>query len=71
MKIKKIHDLLIAECNCILRSNHCDRKCAECDLVQDEKELIQMYDIFINIINNVMRQYDELGVIDNAIKRND
>lgn len=61
MKIKKINELLRAERECIIRSNKCNRKCAECDLVQDEKELIQMYDIFINIIDKLMRRYDELG----------
>ena len=62
MEIKKIHDLLIAERNCILRSNHCDRKCAECDLVQNEEELLLMYDILITMIGSLIPTWKTLEV---------
>ena len=45
MTIQRMIELLEIEHKCILRNsnNNCDRKCADCDLVQDDKELHEMY----------------------------
>lgn len=46
MKKSRILELLEYERQCILRNsdNSCNRDCANCDLVQDSKELLTMYD---------------------------
>lgn len=45
MTIERIIDLLKIEHECMLRGAHndCDRNCADCDLVQDDAELHEMY----------------------------
>ena len=47
MTNQRILELLIAERECIARSDYCGRDCASCELVQDEKELLEMYDTLI------------------------
>lgn len=45
MTIQRIIELLEIEHECILRNSHddCDRNCADCDLVQDDGDLHEMY----------------------------
>lgn len=45
MTIQRMLELLEIEHECILRNSHnaCDRNCADCDLVQDDDELHEMY----------------------------
>lgn len=45
MTIQRMLDLLEIEHECMLRGSHdaCDRNCADCDLVQDDGELHEMY----------------------------
>lgn len=45
MTIQRMVELLEIEHECILRAGHddCDRNCADCDLVQDDWELHEMY----------------------------
>lgn len=45
MTVERIIELLEIENECILRnaSGECNRYCAECDLVQDDTELLEMY----------------------------
>lgn len=45
MTKQRIIELLEIEHECMLRgaNNKCDRNCAECELVQDDKELHEMY----------------------------
>lgn len=50
MTLERMLELLTIERNCVERAEHCDRNCKECGLVQDDKELIQMYDLVIGII---------------------
>lgn len=50
MTLGRILELLKIERECIKRNNipfGCDRKCGECDLVQDTDELLKMYDMVI------------------------
>ena len=50
MSNDRIVQLLRIERECVLRNskNSCDRNCANCDLVQDDKELLEMYETVIN-----------------------
>lgn len=55
MKIQRAIELLKIERECINRNNqpfgqNCDRKCDKCDLVQNTDELLEMYDLVINIM---------------------
>ena len=45
MTIERMIELLEAEHECMLRQTHdgCDHVCADCDLVQDDQELHEMY----------------------------
>ena len=45
MTLERIIELLEIEHQCILRNTNgnCDRQCGECDLVQDDSELHEMY----------------------------
>jgi hypothetical protein len=45
-------ELLEIEHECILRNSHddCDRDCADCDLVQDDEELHEMYTDVIALV---------------------
>ena len=53
MKIDRIIELLEIEHECMLRGAHnvCDRNCSECELVQDDTELHEMYVSAIAILN--------------------
>ena len=56
MESKRIYELLAAERACILRSNECNRDCKNCELVQDEEELLLMYDILIMLFGSLISQ---------------
>lgn len=45
MTVERMVELLEIEHQCMLRGSHgdCDRKCQDCDLVQDDGELHEMY----------------------------
>lgn len=45
MTIQRMLELLEIEHECMLRGSHddCDRNCADCELVQDDDELHEMY----------------------------
>lgn len=46
-------ELLKIERECVLRNeNGCDRNCANCDLVQDTDELLEMYEFVLKILND-------------------
>lgn len=69
MELKRIYELLNAERDCVMRSNQCDRDCKNCDLVQDEQELIQMYSIMIMMIGSLMPTWKTLEVDKDATER--
>lgn len=52
MTAERMVELLEAEHQCMLRASHgdCDRKCQDCDLVQDDGELHEMYTNVIAIV---------------------
>lgn len=43
MTREQAHDLMENELRCVQRGNYCDRDCAKCPLVKDDKELIEAY----------------------------
>lgn len=43
MTRERVHDLMENELRCVQRGNYCDRDCAKCPLVKDDKELIEAY----------------------------
>jgi hypothetical protein len=49
-------ELLEIERECMLRASHndCDRKCEDCDLVQDDFDLDEMY---VNVIH-IVKEYN-------------
>ena len=52
MTIKRMIELLDIEHECMLRKSHddCNRNCADCDLVQDDDELHEMYTNVISLL---------------------
>ncbi len=52
MSIRKMVELLEIEHTCMLRGAHddCDRNCADCELVQDDNELHEMYTNVISML---------------------
>ena len=52
MTIQRMIELLEIEHECMLRGAHddCDRDCANCELVQDDGELHEMYTNVIGIL---------------------
>ncbi len=63
MNTQREIELLEAERDCIIRNdkNLCDRKCADCDLVQDSKELLEMYNdliVALKFLNRISAKED-------------
>ena len=50
MTRKQVHDLMENELRCVQRGNYCDRDCAKCPLVKDDKELIEAYGYVIKAL---------------------
>ena len=57
MKIERMIELLKIEHECMLRKSHddCDWNCADCDLVQDDLELHEMYLDVIDILEKKIK----------------
>lgn len=54
MTLNRIIELLSIERQCVERNiSGCDRNCAQCDLVQTDKDLIEMYSETINILSRI------------------
>ena len=58
MMLERVLELLEIEHKCMLRGAHneCDRDCANCELVQDDKELDEMYTTVIKIVKQRIKQ---------------
>lgn len=50
MTREKVHDLMEDELRCVQRGNYCDRDCAKCPLVKEDKELIEAYGYVIKAL---------------------
>lgn len=58
MTNQRILELLKIERECVARGNTCGRTCATCELVQDDKELLEMYDTLIRERKKMEEIYD-------------
>ena len=68
MEIKRIYELLNIERECVMRGNTCNRDCINCELVQDDQELISMYNILITAIGSFLPKWKTLEVNEDANK---
>ena len=50
MTREEVHDLMENELRCVQRGNYCDRDCAKCPLVKEDKELIEAYGYVIKAL---------------------
>jgi aerobic-type carbon monoxide dehydrogenase small subunit (CoxS/CutS family) len=71
MTREEAHDLMENELRCIQRSNYCDRDCAKCPLVKDDKELIEAYGYVIKMLeqqpcDDAISRQSVLDMIENA-----
>ena len=55
MTNSRILELLKIERECVARRNTCGRNCASCELVQEDWELLEMYDMLINTYSTPVR----------------
>ena len=58
MTLDRTIELLTIEKECVKRAKSCDRNCAECELVQDDKELLRMYTRVIYILKALGGMFD-------------
>lgn len=56
MTREEVHDLMENELRCVQRGNYCDRDCAKCPLVKDDKELIEAYGYIIKALEQKPRK---------------
>lgn len=70
MMLRRMIELLDIEHQCMLRKscNGCDGKCENCELVQDDGELNEMY---TDVIRHLQREYDAIDLRCRANLRND
>lgn len=68
MEIKRIYELLNIERECVMRGSTCNRDCINCELVQDDQELILMYNILIMMIGSLLPEWKTLEVNEDANK---
>lgn len=71
MKIDRVLELLKIERECVTRqspcnekSKLCDRNCGECDIAQNDLELIEMYDFVISMIETLIGRSKWISVKD-------
>ena len=64
MTVDRMIELLNSEHDCMLRNSHddCNRDCANCDLVQDDGELHDMYTSVISLL----KAQEPIAPIENA-----
>ena len=56
MTINRAIELLKIEKECIRRNaDGCDRNCADCDLVQEDRELLEMYGMLIEWLESIQK----------------
>ena len=78
MKIDRVLELLKIERECVTRqspcnekSKLCDRNCGECDIAQNDLELIEMYDFVISMIETLIGRSQWISVKDDLPKEHD
>lgn len=78
MKIDRVLELLKIERECVTRqspcnekSKLCDRNCGECDIAQNDLEIIEMYDFVIGMVEILGRRSQWISVNDDLPKEHD
>lgn len=78
MKIARVLELLKIERECVTRqspcnekSKLCDRNCGECNIAQNDLELIEMYDFVISMIETLSGRSQWISVKDDLPKEHD
>lgn len=78
MKIDRVLELLKIERECVTRqspcnekSKLCNRNCGECDIAQNDLELIEMYDFVISMIEALSGRSQWISVKDDLPKEHD
>lgn len=78
MKIYRVLELLKIERECVTRqspcnekSKLCDRNCGECDIAQNDLEIIEMYDFVISMIETLIGRSQWISVNDDLPKEHD
>ena len=61
MTIQRMIELLEIEHECMLRGAHddCNRNCADCELVQDDSDLHEMYTDVIALLKEQRYEYEK------------
>ena len=65
MNMQRVVDILKTEKECVERAGTgtpnkaCNRECADCDLVLDDKEILQAYTLAIGCIEGCMAESEE------------
>ena len=65
-------DYMENEIRCIQRARYCDRDCAKCPLVKEDKPLIEAFGKAINALEKQIPKkpiYEDIGNIYDALKR--
>ena len=76
MTREQVHDLMENELRCVQRGNYCDRDCAKCPLVKDDKELIEAYGYVIKaleqepILDKVIAEIMDTGAYEQEVNGN-
>lgn len=53
----RLREIMLTEQRCVRRNDYCDHRCAYCDLVMDEDELIDAFDQVVEIIGKLQIFY--------------
>lgn len=76
MKIARVLELLKIERECVTRqspcnekSKLCNRNCGECDIAQNDLEIIEMYDFVISMIETLSERSQWISVKDRLPER--
>ena len=55
---EQVHDLMENELRCVQRGKYCDRDCAKCPLVKNDKELIEAYGYVIKALEQEPKEQE-------------
>ena len=72
MTPQEAHEYMENEIRCIQRSKICDRDCAKCKLVKEDKPLIEAYGFAISALEKQIPKkpiYEDIGNVYGAMKR--
>lgn len=62
MTVEEAKSYMENEIRCIQRASYCDRDCAKCNLVKEEKPLLEAYGVAIQSFEEI-QQYRAIGTV--------